>query len=589
MASAGYAAALQDLCQLALYGIQPGTERLAAVLSRLGDPQASIPAIHIAGTNGKGSTAAYCASLLGQLVGALRQAGGPRLRVGLYTSPHLQRVRERIQLSDDAADGLRECTEDEFVGALAAVREAAQAAPPVTLTFFEVLTAAAFVLWREAGVDLAVVETGLGGRLDATRLCAAQVTVITSIGLDHVELLGPTLADIAREKAGIFRPGVPALAACSPPDARAVLIAEAQRIGAPLRLYAPEPIARAAKPSSTPTRVTSPQPSADSTTAAPQPSPDSPTGTARLLSADSTTAAPQPLADSPIGTSRLPSADWTTDKPRPSAVSPTAAPPQPSVGPMAGRRPESAAELATILPLDGELAAAVPLSGEHQLRNAALAVIAVQLFLRPGSGRQLVPGGELARLHKLALDRGLVRAGLAATRWPGRLERLWPPADPASEPPPITLPPGVAVWLDAAHNPEGVQALEHWLAAELDERPLTILFGAVAGKQVAQMAAPLRRARQVVLTRPPSPRGLAAADLAAQLAPELTGVAAASVQVAQDWLPALHAAVSQTAPGGLLLVYGSIFLIAAVRGFFLREQVDELQVQDPGRPPASPL
>ncbi|HRI54503.1 MAG TPA: Mur ligase family protein, partial [Pseudomonadota bacterium] len=304
MASAGYTAALRDLCQLALYGIQPGTERLAAVLSRLGEPQAGIPAIHIAGTNGKGSTAAYCASLLGQLAGALRQAGGRRLRIGLYTSPHLQRVRERIQPSDEAAAGFRDCTEDEFVGALSAVQAAAQAAPAVTLTFFEALTAAAFVLWREAGVDLAVVETGLGGRLDATRLCAAQVTVVTSIGLDHVELLGPTRADIAREKAGIFRPGIPALAACSPPDARAVLIAEAQRIGAPLRLYAPEPSEPAA-----PSRVT---------------------------------------------------------------------------------------ELGAIPPLDGELAAAVPLSGEHQLSNAALAVTAVQLFVRPGSGLQLAPGVELA-------------------------------------------------------------------------------------------------------------------------------------------------------------------------------------------------
>lgn len=528
MASAGYAAALQDLCQLALYGIQPGTERLAAVLHRLGDPQAGIPAIHIAGTNGKGSTAAYCASLLGQVAGALRQAGGPRLRIGLYTSPHLQRVRERIQLSDDPAAGVRECTEEEFVAALAAVRAAAQAAPAVTLTFFEALTAAAFVLWRQAGVDLAVVETGLGGRLDATRLCAAQVTVVTSIGLDHVELLGPTLADIAREKAGIFRPGVPALAACSSPEARAVLVAEAQRIGAPLRLYAQEPDEPAAKPT--------------------QP------------------AAPRPSADSPSGA------------------------PRPALEPTAARPPAAAAERATIPPLDGELAAAVPLPGEHQLRNAALAVAAVQRFLRPGSQLKLAPGVELARLHELAHARGLVRAGLAATRWPGRLERLWPPAA-ASEPPPITLPPGIAIWLDAAHNPEGVQALAGWLAAELAGRPLTILFGAVAGKQVDQMAAPLRRASQVVLTRPPSPRGLAATDLAAQLAPELVRADGATVQVevAPDWLPALHAAISQTAPGGLLLVYGSIFLIAAVRGFLLREEVDELQVQDPARLPASPL
>ena len=343
MASAGYAAALHDLCQLALYGIQPGTERLAAVLHRLGDPQAGIPAIHIAGTNGKGSTAAYCASLLGQITGALRRAGGPRLRIGLYTSPHLQRVRERIQLGDDATAGVRECTEDEFVGALSAVQAAAQAAPAVTLTFFEALTAAAFVLWRQAGVDLAVVETGLGGRLDATRLCSAQVTVVTSIDLDHVELLGPTRADIAREKAGIFRPGVPALAACSHPDARAVLVAEAQRLGAPLRLYEAEPRNPAAAPS----------------------------GGHRARAA--------------------PSADSTMGAPR-----------------------SSIDLLPAILPLDNELAAAVPLAGQHQLRNAALAVTAVQLFLRPESELKLAPGVELARLHALAHDRGLLPAGSSA-------------------------------------------------------------------------------------------------------------------------------------------------------------------------------
>lgn len=494
----GSDAILARLMQLHPKVIDLSLDRMQRILAALGNPERRIPpAIHIAGTNGKGSTAAYCASLLGQLARALQRAGGPHLRLGLYTSPHLQRVRERIQLGDDATAGIRECTEDEFVGALSAVQAAAQAAPAVTLTFFEALTAAAFVLWREAGVDLAVVETGLGGRLDATRLCLAQVTVVTSIDLDHVELLGPTRADIAREKAGIFRPGVPALAACLHPEARAVLVAEAQRLGAPLRLYEP----------------------------------------------DSWTGAPRPSID----------------------------------------------PLPAILPLDSELAAAVPLAGEHQLRNAALAVTAVQLFLRPGSELKLASGVELARLHALAHDRGLLRAGLAATRWPGRLERLWPPPDAASEPPPIALPPGVAVFIDAAHNPEGVQALALWLAAELGGRPLTILFGAVAGKQVDQMAAPLRRAGQVVLTRAPSPRGLAAADLAAQLVPELARAAAASVHVVPDWLPALHAAVSRTAPGGVLLVYGSIFLIAAVRGFFFREEVDELQVQDPGRPPERQL
>lgn len=486
MASAGYTAALQQLAQLVLYGIKPGTERLAEVLRRLGDPQAAIPAIHIAGTNGKGSTAAYCASLLLTAARVAKQRGGVPPRIGLYTSPHLQRVRERIQLSCDPDAGLHECSEEAFVRALAAVHAAAESAPAMTLTFFEALTAAAFVIWHEAAVDWAVVETGLGGRLDATRLCTARVTVVTSIGLDHVELLGPTLKDIAREKAGIFRPGVPALAIGTPAEVRAVLQEEARRIGAPLAFLGP--------------------------------------------------------ADR---------------QDRGDAAAPTAP-------------DEASARTRPAVPaLTPELVAAVPLAGEHQLRNAALAVSAVQQFL----ATEPEPRREL--LH----DPQRVRQGLAATRWPGRLERLWPPAPASPLSPPIPVPAGAAIWIDAAHNPEGAAALDLWLSQELGERPLTVLFGAVAGKQIGDMTAPLRRARRIVLTRPPSPRGLTAAELAPQLPAE---VVSTSGQV-EDWLEALRAALQETAPAGLLLVYGSIFLIAAVRAFFHGEEVDVLPVQDPGR------
>ena len=486
MATTEYAAALQHLSQLALYGIKPGTERLAAVLQRLGDPQAAVPAIHIAGTNGKGSTAAYCASLLLQAAGTLKKRGAAPLRIGLYTSPHLQRVRERIQFSIDPEAGLRECSEEEFVRALAAVRAAADSAPAVTLTFFEALTALAFVLWREVGVDLAVVETGLGGRLDATRLCTARVTVVTSIGLDHMELLGPTLADIAREKAGIFRPGVPAIAAADSAEARSVLQAEAQRLGAPLRLYQP------------------PEPKNERSSAPPH---------------------------VPGETARVPS----------------------------------------VQPLDAELAAVIPLAGEHQLRNAALAVAAVQQVLDLGEGS--LPG--------LLRNPQLVREGLARTRWPGRLERLWPAAL-APQSPRIELPAGAELWLDAAHNPEGAAALDLWLGQQLEARPLTVLFGAVAGKQICDMTAPLGRAHHVVLTRPPSPRGLSAGELATMLA---VGPAQPRVPMEQveEVDAALQAALRQTLPGGMLLVYGSIFLIAAVRALVYGEEVDVLTVQDPGR------
>ena len=516
MPSARYAAALQELARLALYGIVPGTERLAEVLRRLGDPQARLPAIHIAGTNGKGSTAAYCAALLGEAGRVGQQNGGAPLRVGLYTSPHLQRVRERIQLSAGDAPGLRECTEAELVSALSAVQVAGAAAPAITLTFFEVLTAAAFVVFRDAGIDLAVIETGLGGRLDATRLCDAKVTVVTSIGLDHQELLGPTLAAIAREKAGIFRPGVPALAACDDAEARAELLAEAERVGAPLRLYVDSG---------------SPSPHDES---------------------------PLPLATSPAPS---PSLSRARERGRAALVQ----------GPQTANRTKVPLHIASIPPLDAALAAAVPLAGQHQLRNAALAVAAVQSL----------PCAE--PLHTLLRDPQLLRAGLAATRWPGRLERVWPPAVAVTPPPPVAFPRGVEVWLDAAHNPEGAQALDRWLGAHLGARSLTVLFGVVAGKQVSDMTDPLQRAGHVVLTQPPSPRGLPATDLHVQLSqlPQLPG----TVDVFQDWRPALQAAVHKTPPGSLLLVYGSIFLIAAVRGWLSGEEVDSLTVQDPGKPP----
>ena len=461
-----YALALRSLEQLALFGMQPGTERLAEVLSRLGDPQRRFPAVHIAGTNGKGSTAAYAAQLLVTAARAEAQArsdGETGTRgIGLYTSPHLLRVRERIQVSEPGSDAVRPCSEDALADAVAAVQAAAATAPAVTLTFFEVLTAAAFLHFAERRVELAVIETGLGGRLDATRLCEAAVTVITSIGRDHVEVLGPTLRDIAREKAGIFRRGVPALAACADEGARAVLIAEAERVGAPLWLH---------------------------------------------------TDCAEP------GVPALP-------------------------------------------PLPAELARHVPLPGAHQLRNAALALGAVERLSGP--------------LQPFLRRTDVQAAGLAQTRWPGRLERITPCALPQGVRPDDVR--GREIWLDAAHNPEGVAALSAWLDGAAAGRPLCVLFGVVAGKDTSGMTAPLARAEAAVLTLPPSPRALPLRALQEQVRPALGTTPLAAIE---DWREALARALGRTPAGGLLLVYGSIFLIAAVRGLLLDEAADPFVVQDP--------
>jgi dihydrofolate synthase/folylpolyglutamate synthase len=180
-------------------------------------------------------------------------------------------------------------------------------------------------------------------------------------------------------------------------------------------------------------------------------------------------------------------------------------------------------------------------------------------------------------LAPLLREPAIVRAGLAATRWPGRLERVWP----SPLPPPIAVPPDREVWLDAAHNPEGAQALMRWLDEQPQARPLTVLFGLVRGKRLGEMTAPLRRAEHLVLTRPPSPRGRPAHEVQAELALPLDRSA-----VEEDWTAALRLALAQTPAGGRLLVYGSIFLVAAVRGWFRQEPSDDLSIQDPGAVPA---
>lgn len=453
MSQLDYSQTLHYLASLSPLGIQPGLERITEVLRRLGHPERRVPAIHIAGTNGKGSTSAYAASIA--QAAARRASIDPQrpFRIGLYTSPHLHRLTERIQFSQH--DTLTECPPQRLSDAISTVREACAQAPAVDLTFFEVLTAAAFWLFAEEQLDLAIIETGLGGRLDATRLCAAQVTVITSIALDHMDWLGPTVTHIAAEKAGIFRPHVPALCVCLDAAARAVLIAAAAKQHAPLWLHPAQGLADV-----------------------------------------------QPL--------------------------PTL--------------PES------LLPH-------VPLPGVHQHWNAALAVAALSHVHGP--------------LQPLLRSLDVISEGLRSTRWPGRIETIRPTsahylrfADRE-------------IVVDAAHNPEGVESLTSWLRCA-PSRPLLILCGVVVGKLTAGMEAPLPYAQRVIACRPPTPRGLSATQLVAE--PGFS-----SAQPIDDWQLALQTALEQTPTGGRLLVYGSIFLMAAVRAALLDEPTDELLVQDPGK------
>jgi len=186
----------------------------------LGHPQRHFPAIHVGGTNGKGSTCAFLAAEL----------AGRGLRVGVYTSPHLVDARERIVVAGAPI------SEDAFTEWAWRLRPAIER---LDASFFEAITAIGFADFAARGVDVAIVEVGLGGRLDATNVVTPLVSVVTKIAREHTEYLGPDLEGIAREKAGIAKPGVPFVTGEPDPAIRAVLVAEAVRLGAwPVRTVA---------------------------------------------------------------------------------------------------------------------------------------------------------------------------------------------------------------------------------------------------------------------------------------------------------------------------------------------------------------
>jgi dihydrofolate synthase/folylpolyglutamate synthase len=208
-----YSEAIQALFARTTVGIKPGLERTNALLAELGSPHEELAAIHIAGTNGKGSVVATSEALL--------RAKG--LKVGRYTSPHLIDFRERITVNG------RPISEAEVLEFL---ERWIPTAEKMGATFFEVTTALAFDWLARQEVDFAVIETGLGGRLDSTNVLMPRVAVVTSIGLDHTDLLGDTLEAIAGEKAGIFKRRVPAVIGEPAAAIRELLVAHAKAHGA---------------------------------------------------------------------------------------------------------------------------------------------------------------------------------------------------------------------------------------------------------------------------------------------------------------------------------------------------------------------
>ena len=199
------AEALEYLHGLSQFGFQPGLDSTRRLAAAVGNPQDRLRFIHVAGTNGKGSTCAFLES-------AYRTAG---FRTGLYTSPHLVRFGERIQI------GRQSLPDDTLARLVSELRE--RLPSDLQPTFFEFTTVLALMAFAEQAVDLVIWETGLGGRLDATNIVTPLASVITSIGLDHMQVLGGTVGEIAAEKAGIIKPGVPVVTSVDRAEALAVI------------------------------------------------------------------------------------------------------------------------------------------------------------------------------------------------------------------------------------------------------------------------------------------------------------------------------------------------------------------------------
>ena len=204
MKKISYEKCLQTIYKLGRFGIKLELDTICGILERIGNPHKHFKAIHIAGTNGKGSTAAYIAAIL-------QQAG---FKTALFTSPHLVRFNERIVING------KEISNDSVVDTYEAVNAADIGKRKAT--YFEIATAMAFYHFAEEKVDWAVIETGMGGRFDATNIIFPQVSIITNLSLEHTEYLGNTIKSIAYEKGGIIKKGIPLVTAVSQPSARSV-------------------------------------------------------------------------------------------------------------------------------------------------------------------------------------------------------------------------------------------------------------------------------------------------------------------------------------------------------------------------------
>ncbi len=423
--------------------MEPRMAPLHRAMEILGEPNKAFPIIHITGTNGKTSTARMIESIL----------LAHDLRTGRYTSPHLSRVTERISIDGEPVpDETFVRVWDEIKPYLDIVDGELLVAGEARLTYFESITILAFAIFADEPIDVGVIEVGLGGITDATNVGDGQVAVVTPISLDHTDLLGETVEEIALEKAGIIKAGAFLVSAIQSRDAAQVLLERAQEVGAEFRFEGIE------------------------------------------FGVESRSVAVGGQVVSLTG--------------------------------LAGRY--------------GELL--VPLHGEHQAENAALAVAAVEAFLG---------GGERE------LDTTLVRNGLRAVTSPGRLEVV------------RTAP---SIIVDAAHNPAGARAAAKGIREAFDFTRLVLVIGALRDKDSAGMLAELHEElggilEDVCLTQSTSPRSVPAAELLQDAL--AAGFAEENITILPGLDDALEWAVMKAEENndlaGGILVTGSITVVGEAR------------------------
>ena len=460
-------------------------DRMAELLARLGDPQETIPAVHITGTKGKGSTAVMAAEML--------TAAG--YRTGLFTSPHVSAFEERMRV-DGRMPSRGECTDllDEVA---AEVMQLDVQGPAMRPTYFEIATAMAWLYFRRCRCDFVVLEVGLGGRLDSTNLCRPEVTVITNVSRDHMHVLGNTAREIAAEKAGIIKPHIPVVCGVERPDAAEVIHATARRCESPLYQSGRDfdAVYRRAE--------------------------------------DRTRKAAEPVRR-PISDLQPPSSDL---QPPSSDLQPPSSdlrPPSSDLRPPTSDLRPPTVDVTT--PFNTFSSLPLALRGEHQARNAAAAVSAIDVLRNRG----------------FAISDAAVRAGLANVRWPLRLEVL--------RRSPIVI-------ADAAHNEASAAALVAALRSEFPAERRILIFAASRDKDVEAIAANLLPAFYTVVATQfvGNPRSIPPTELAERIGAAFGG----RLLTAANPLEAYALALEMSAAGDLICASGSFYLAAEVRNAVL--------------------